>query len=495
MVNSVNIVTRRLSVGVFGFGVFISLTACAPLFDKSAAETLPDTSDLALGWTDEETANEPLDWASFTDSIQLAELITEAQLNNLDLQATTARQKAAFEQAKIASGRRWPSLSAGLDGARQQRASTSFTTAGSQITETVNGTLSANWEVDVWGALALGYKSALNSALQQEELLRWSKFSLSAQIAQTWLDAIEAQQQWRLAEQREKNLRDNLDIIENGFSAGIREALDVYSSRAEADNSKATTLLRQQNYHTLVRQLEVLLGRYPGVNAEIPDTAPALSIAIPQQLPMSLLERRPDIKAEQHAVIAQQANLGVAKTNRLPSLNLRGSYGASNQTLSDVLDGDDIFWNALAGITAPLFQGGQLIAEQHRQLALLEASVADYKSALLDAISEVEQRIDNEALINERLAAARQANQISQQAERQAFESYIAGLNNLNTWLQAQRTAFDRQSQLVQLETELLKNRIDFYLALGGDFGTVDDVAASSTTAAATTAVSSEQTP
>jgi len=73
--------------------------------------------------------------------------------------------------------------------------------------------------------------------------------------------------------------------------------------------------------------------------------------------------------------------------------------------------------------------------------------------------------------LNARLGTARNANQISQQAERQAFESYVAGLSNLNTWLQAQRIAFDRQSQLVQLETELLQNRISFYLALGGDFG------------------------
>lgn len=470
----------RSFLRVTGASVFASLIACTPLLDKPASAIVPQTSELAAGWSSDERANSPLVWAEFVDSAALAEIISEAQLNNLDLQASAARRNAAFEQAKIASGRRWPTLSAALDGNRQQRASTAFTTAGSTITETVTGSVSASWEVDLWGELALGQKSAINTALQQEQLLRWSQFSLSAQIARTWLDSIEAQQQWRLAQQREKNLRDNLDIIENGFSSGIREALDVYSARAEADASQANTVLRQQNFQSLVRQLEVLLGRYPGNSVVLPSTAPSLRIDIPQQLPLTLLERRPDVIAGRHALISQQANLGIAKANRLPSLNVRGSYGASNQRLRDVLDGDDIFWSAVAGIAAPLFQGGQLAAEQRRQQALLSASVAEYKSTLLTAISEVEQGIDNEILIKERLEAARRADQISQQAEQQAFESYVAGLSNLNTWLQAQRTAFDRQSQLLQLETELLKNRINFYLALGGDFGT---------------AASSEQTP
>ncbi|MFK7733491.1 MAG: efflux transporter outer membrane subunit [Pseudomonadales bacterium] len=461
----------RSSLRIIVASVIGGLTACTPLLDKPAAETVPQASELAPGWSSDELANSDLVWNEFVDSPALTEIINEAQLNNLDLQVSIARRNAAFEQARIASGRRWPAVSAALDGNRQQRASTAFTTAGSAITETVSGNVSASWEVDLWGELALGQKAAINTALQQQQLLRWSQFSLSAQIARTWLDSIESQQQWRLAQQREKNLRDNLDIIENGFGAGIRDALDVYSARAEADASQANTVLRQQNYQSLVRQLEVLLGRYPGNTMTLPGSAPALRMDIPKQLPLTLLERRPDVVAGRHALIGQQANLGVAKANRLPALNLRGSYGASNRSLRDVLDGDDIFWSAVAGITAPLFQGGQLAAEQRRQMALLNANAAEYKSTLLTAISEVEQSIDNEILFKERLAAARRADQISQQAEQQAFESYVAGLSNLNTWLQAQRTAFDRQSQLLQLETELLKNRIGFYLALGGDFG------------------------
>ncbi len=461
----------RSSRIVFSTTILASLSACTPLLDKPASVVVPETSELASGWSNDELLNSPLIWGDFVDSAELAQIIGEAQLNNLDLQASTARRNAALEQAKIASGRRWPTLSAALDGNRQQRAGTSFTTAGNAITETVSANVTASWEVDLWGGLALGQKSAVNAALQQQELLRWSQFSLSAQIARTWLDSIESQQQWRLAQQREKNLRDNLDIIENGFSSGIRDALDVYSARAEADASQANTVLRQQSYQSLVRQLEVLLGRYPGNTMTLPAAAPSLRIEIPQRLPLTLLERRPDVIAGRHALISQQANLGVATANRLPGLNLRGTYGASNQRLRDVLNGDDIFWSAVAGLAAPLFQGGQLAAEQRRQQALLNASVADYKSTLLTAISEVEQGIDNEILIKERLEAARRADQISQQAEQQAFESYVAGLSNLNTWLQAQRTAFDRQSQLVQLETELLKNRISFYLALGGDFG------------------------
>jgi multidrug efflux system outer membrane protein len=408
-------------------------------------------------------------WPAFVDSEQLPELIEEALANNHDLQATAARWLATVEQAKVAAGPRWPALSANIERSRQKNEGNAA--APDAVNDSATASLSISWEVDLWGGVALGAKSALNNALRQEELLLWSRYSLAAQLSKTWLDALEAKQQWQLAEAREGNLRSNLDVIEDGFLSGIRDALDVYTSRAEFANSQSNTLLREQNYRRLARLLMVLLGRYPDAEIALQEDNPELTVPLVEGLSLSLLERRPDIKASAHALIAQQASLGMATAARLPALTLRGSYGASEERLGEVLSGDDLFWNAIGGLSAPLFRGGQLAAGQRRQKALLEAALEDYKGTVLNAILEVEQTLDNEQLLLQQLQAGHRANDVSRVAEEQAFESYVAGLSNLNTWLLAQRTAFSRKGELLQLQTNLLKNRIDLYLALAGDFG------------------------
>ncbi len=408
------------------------------------------------------------DWSVFVPSPELKSLVAEALSNNPDLQATRARWLAAVAQSEAVAGSRWPSLSAELEQSRQGNDSQGT----SVITDTGRVALGFRWELDLWGGVALGTKSALYNALRQEELYGWSQYSLAAAISRVWLDAIDAQQQWQLAQAREENLKSNLDIIQDGFYSGIRDALDVYTARAEFANSQSNTLLREQAFLAQQRQLQTLLGRYPNADISLPSSSPTLTDPVVAGVPLKLLARRPDIRASANALIAQQANLGIATINRLPALTLRGSYGRTGGSASDALNGDDIFWNAIGGLTAPLFQGGSLAAEQRRQKALLEAALADYRSIVLGAMNEVEQTLDNQRLLREQLAAATRANNVSKVAEEQAFESYIAGISNLNTWLLAQRTAFNRNGELVRLKTSVQKNRIELYLALAGDFGT-----------------------
>ena len=57
-------------------------------------------------------------------------------------------------------------------------------------------------------------------------------------------------------------------------------------------------------------------------------------------------------------------------------------------------------------------------------------------------------------------------------AEDLAWEQYARGLVDALTWLEAQRRSFNSRSALLQLKNLRLQNRLDLYLALGGDFKT-----------------------
>jgi NodT family efflux transporter outer membrane factor (OMF) lipoprotein len=407
---------------------------------------------------------ELISWADVLEQPTLQSLINEALANNYDLQAAAARWQAAREQVTVAGGPRWPSLGANLDGQRQD--------IDKRTIDSYRANLDVSWELDIWGKLALRQQSSFQAALQQQEFYRWSELSLAAQLTRTWLDSIEASQQLELAREREASLIQSLAVIESGFQSGIRSAFDVYSARAELAAAETATIVRQQSYRANLRRVATLLGRYPDTELDVPGDLPELKSTVPETLSVELLERRPDLKSAAHSLLAQQSNAGVASRNRLPSISISGRYGAANDSFSDVLSGDDVVWSALGGITAPIFQGGALAAEERRQQALLEASIADYKQTAITALGEVEQAMDNEQLISRQLLSGQNSVKVSKHAENQAFEQYVSGISSFNTWLQAQRTSFDRSSQLLELQNNLLKNRIDMYLALGGDFGT-----------------------
>jgi NodT family efflux transporter outer membrane factor (OMF) lipoprotein len=441
--------------------------------ENTSPKTLwhPTTSD-QQGTVSSKTSASPADvhtqWHQIIRSEQLDALINEALANNPDLQATAANVLASRKQAEIRTGERLPEIDLTLDGGRSRNAI-------GDTSDSFNGGLNLSWELDIWNRLADAEQAALLTAEQQRLLYQAARKSLAAQIASGWIEAIEAKRQYQLAKEQEQSLYDSLQVIEDGFRSGIREALDVYSARAEWINGQSASFQRKQTLNIALRDLSVLLGRYPSVKDDIPDQLPNQLAALPTGLSSELLEQRPDIMAAYAAVQSQQFNLQVAGSNRLPRLTLTASAGATSDELSDVLRGDEFIWNALGGLTIPVFNAGTLQAEQERQYLLLKSAIADYRQTALTAFSEVETAIDNEQLITLRLDASRESVVVSEQAEDQAFERYIAGLENLNTWLQAQRTAFERTSSMMALEANLFTNRIALHQAIGGDFSVSQD--------------------
>ena len=90
-------------------------------------------------------------------------------------------------------------------------------------------------------------------------------------------------------------------------------------------------------------------------------------------------------------------------------------------------------------------------------------------STVLGAFFEVESTLVSEALIAERLSQ-KEAEKASTDAETIFLERYQSGLDNIITVLEAQRRADNARRELISQESAYLLNRVDLYLALGGDF-------------------------
>jgi len=225
---------------------------------------------------------------------------------------------------------------------------------------------------------------------------------------------------------------------------------------------------QRQAKHEAISELQRLLGRYPSGEMVFDRKLPVITQRVPAGLPAELLKRRPSIQAAWIELLAADAALAVAHRQRFPTLRLSASVSDSDSALSQLLDEGPLGWSLLGGLTQPLFAGGQLAARERQARAELLQAEQRYLDHLFQALTEVENRLHEQYILEQRYQSFLQAEENALAAQRLAFDQYQRGLINYTSVLESQRRAFDAQSTVLQLRNQLLQNRIALQLALGG---------------------------
>jgi len=183
-----------------------------------------------------------------------------------------------------------------------------------------------------------------------------------------------------------------------------------------------------------------------------------------------LIERRPDVLAAQRAYQAAHKRVDSANKDRLPKFSLTASYGTSSDELENVLDINNNIWNLAANLTKPIFDAGKIKSQVQRAKAQREQAKYKYVQTTLQAFAEVETALAAETFLAKQETALSNAAKEANEAEKLAQDDYLAGLAGLVTVLESQRRVFDAKRSLIDLQNLRLQNRIDLYLALGGEF-------------------------
>lgn len=392
----------------------------------------------------------------------LLQLIDEGLQNNQPLKAQAARVDMAVQNALVAGADSIPELSAFLQGGRQRSQATTRDSLGVG--------LDLGWELDILGKLDDREQAALFEAAMSMEGWRERRLSLVADITGQWFTLLENHQQLALIQEREKNLRQNVQIIEEGYAMGLNSSLDLYLARADFAATLARVEARYQEMRTQIRRMEYLLGRYPGTELESAGKLPRELAEIPAGIPANILTRRPDILAAGHTLAAANLRVAEAYKNRFPSLRLTGTYGVGTDSLNRLITAESVAWSLFAGLTTPLLDGGRLAALQEKSMAGAREMAALYTDTVLAAFVEVENSLEAEQRLKQQQHLLERASGDSARAEDLAFEQYRNGLVNYVTVLESERRAFDAKSTVLAIYNERMQNRIRLFLALGGDF-------------------------
>ncbi len=399
-------------------------------------------------------------------------MVNDALNNNLDLKAAAARVDAAREQTLIAGAGRWPQLGFATGYVH--------TGSGGVLNNNLENTDSSgfealftlSWEIDVWGRIKATQQAAHQDAEAVSADFQGARLSLAARTAQSYFELIEAKLQAQVAEQSTKDRRTIVELVRGRFTRGLTRGLDVRLALTDLANAEAQLAQSRNQVQIVTRQLEVLLGRYPIVSKDariaslpvLPKPPAALSAGLPSQL----LERRPDLVAAFSRLQAMDSRVESAKKALLPRITLTASGGASSAALSDLVDPRAAAWNLAAGLVQPIFTGGRLKGEIRLHEALTKEALNQYKSTALNAFREVEQALAAEQWLRAQEQALQEAVDQTEASRKLAVTSYQQGLIEILTLLDSYRSTLNAQSAHLTVQRQLLSNRIDLYLALGG---------------------------
>jgi NodT family efflux transporter outer membrane factor (OMF) lipoprotein len=416
----------------------------APPAAYSEAAT-PGAVELSADW-----------WKSFTSG-ELESLVEEALAGSPDLAIAAERVRQAEAQVRVAGASLFPSLDLGF-GTRKARDSESSST-----------TLSASYEVDLWGRNAADLRGAEASLRATAFDRDAARLTLLAGVATAYFEVLSLR--GRLAVSRE-NLGISqrvLGVVEARARNGAVSPLDVARQQAAVLSQRAGLLSLEQQERQTLAALAVLVGRLPEGFAVQGTTLADLAVpSISPGLPAQLLVRRPDLASAEASLTAANADLTAARAALLPSIQLTGSAGVASGALLAFLSGPSTGLALAASVLQPIFDGGRLKGQvsvaESRERELVES----YRKAILAAFGDVESALAASSRLEQREALQVQVEERAREALRLAEVRYREGADDLLSVLDAQRTLFDAHDQLALTRLDRLAAAVALFRALGG---------------------------
>jgi multidrug efflux system outer membrane protein len=196
------------------------------------------------------------------------------------------------------------------------------------------------------------------------------------------------------------------------------------------------------------------------------------ALQVPDSLPAALLERRPDVQAAERAYAAATARIGVAQAARLPTISITASYGSQSPRAGDLFGSNSEIYQALAGVSLPLFTGGRLINQTRAARARADQARLQYEQSVLIALREASDALAGVRTSRDQVVAQQTQAEALRRALQLAELRYRTGIASYIEVLEAQRSLFDAELALSQAQLGQLSAAVQLYRALGGNWPT-----------------------
>jgi multidrug efflux system outer membrane protein len=406
-------------------------------------------------------------WAVFRDPV-LEGLVAEAVANNQDLAMAVARVEEARARVGVARAGRFPWVEGDASATRTRGSqSLGYPPFGPRIQDDFRATVTTTWELDLWGRVRRGEEAACADWLASEEGRRAVVVTLVGDVGEAYLDLRELDEELEITRRTLGTRRRTHDLFSKRLESGAASRLETAQSSADVAAVAALEPDLERRVAQQENRLSLLLGRPPSSIARGPALGAVPAPASPG-LPASLLERRPDVREAEHRVEAAVARVGVAEAERLPRIDLSAMLGSQTVDLADLGTEKAGIGSLGAGLTAPLFQGGRLLANRDAAVARWEAAVAAYRKAVQDALRDVADQLVAMTKATASRAELEKAVKSLEEAHSLVTTRYEGGASTYFEVLDAQRRLLPAEIELARAKRDRLVAFVRLYRALGG---------------------------
>jgi outer membrane protein, multidrug efflux system len=462
---------RRLARSFAVLGLVASSAGCILTKD------LPDPAlDMPEGYkaarlSTAKDAPPTLDWWRGFRSRELTGLMEEAQTVNLDIAAATARFRQADAQARIAGAALLPSLNGSGQEAysRTSGSSASGLSIGGREVVNYSASLSASYELDFWGKNRDAAQAAEETAVASRFDRDVVALTTLTTVANAYFQVLAAQDRLRTAQRNIASAERILNAIRDRFKAGTGTDLDVAQQESVVANQRAQVPPLRQTLDQNINALATLVSRPPEAVRVIGGSLNQIaSPRVTPGLPSELLTQRPDIRRQESQLASATANVGNARAQFFPSIQLTGQGGYQSSALSSLFQPHAAFFSMVGSLTQPIFDGGRILGNFEFTKAQQDELLQIYRKTVVQAFADVDNALMSIRQTTERLRLQRQVVAASRRAFELSEQQLRAGTADIVTVLNTQTTLFQAEDLLWQAQLARLLAIVSLYQALGG---------------------------
>lgn len=454
--------------------VLVSACSFAPPYVRPAIDT---PKAYRFEPADAVTGSDVEWWKAFGDPA-LDALVTEALAHNDNIEVAVANlEQAAAVFTQTRSGL-FPQVGYGASAGRARSTEPDNARLAALIPNpqsAYQAALSASWEIDLWGRIRNQSAAARANVLATDDARRAVVMSIVASVVTDYLQLRGYDEQLAIAKKTLGVYGESVRLFELKFKYGQVSQMNVAQAQSQYESAAAQIPQIESQIAQLENALSILAGRNPGPIARGKALDELALPAVPAGLPSSLLERRPDLRQSEQALIGANAQIGAAKALYFPSISLTAALGSASADLSNLFTGPARIWSYAGQVTGPIFTFGAVSGQVAQAEAGERAALANYRLAIRNAFGDVDNALVANQKLRDQIDAQTKLVASLTDYERLARLQYDGGYAQYSTVLQAEQSLFPAELALASMHASLFASSASIYKAMGG--GWVDAAA------------------
>ena len=311
-----------------------------------------------------------------------------------------------------------------------------------------------NYEIDLWGRIRRTVTAARETAQATDADMENARLSLHAELAMDYFGVRSDDAQEKLLDDTVKAYEAALQMTKDRFEGGAAPQSDVSQAQTQLDQARVQRTDLEVQRAQYEHAIAVLIGK-PPAEFSLPPlplnlSAPAIP-HIPGMVPAALLERRPDIAAQERRMAAANEQIGIAQAAYYPTLSLSAVAGLQGTSALNWFNWPSRFWAVGPSLSETIFDAGRRRSSKAITVAQYDAETANYRQTVLTAFQQVE---DN-------LAALR----VLENEAQQQHEATASAEQSLDLFQTRYEGGVDTYLQVVTWQTAVLNNeRNDLFI-------------------------------